>query len=165
MNIIKKRDFDIEKARNIYKHFLTIGSYEFYLNENNNILLGGIKLIDLAEFTPVFSVFRIKYINKLNETEKNEILEYFEEKNIYYSVGLITLRSLRNFKYTENLNILNLHFDNKFEAFFMIEMLEKLRHINYRLDIQNEHNIIKEIDKKTETKNEKEIDELNESSQ
>ena len=61
------------------------------------------------------------------------------------------MNSLRKFKYIENLNILTLVFKNKENAWFMLDILERLRHIEFK--IQGEINeIIKNTENNRESK-------------
>jgi len=131
---IKTRNYDKNKIKEITQ----IGDYFFYVSEKNDILLGGINLINLQLLHPILFTYQLKFVDKLNGKEKEHLEEYFNldqaKNNEIYSVGLITLNSLRNFKYSENLNILSLYFTNKEDAFIMQDMLERFKYAKYKFE-------------------------------
>ena len=128
---IKTRKYNKDKIKEITQ----IGDYFFYVSQKNEILLGGINLINLQLLHPILFTYQLKFIDKLSEKEKKYLEEYFNldqaKNNEIYSVGLITLNSLRNFKYSENLNILSLYFLDKEDAFITQDMLERFKYEKY----------------------------------
>jgi len=128
---IKTRNYNNDKIKEITQ----VGDYFFYVSEKNDILLGGINLINLQLLHPILFIYQLKFVDKLNGKEKEHLEEYFNlnqaKNNEIYSVGLITLNSLRNFKYSENLNILSLYFLDKEDAFITQDMLERFKYEKY----------------------------------
>ncbi len=137
-SFIKKRSFKLSEIEN--KIISKIGDYYFF-NIDGEVLLGGINLIKLSELHPILFTYQLKFLNKLSKKEKEYFENYFNQdlvkNNEIYTVGLITLNSLRNFKYSENLNILSLYFINKEEAFIMQDILERFRYANFKTTTEN----------------------------
>jgi len=137
-SFIKKRNFELSKLQD--KIISQVGDY-YLFKINNKIALGGINLMDLSELHPILFTYQIKFLNKLNDREKIHFEHYFNkdkiQNNEFYSVGLITMNSLRNFKYSENLNILSLYFTNKEEAFVMQDLLERFKYADFKTTIEN----------------------------
>jgi hypothetical protein len=149
--MIKRRDFDVNDLKKKgYKLLAQIEDY--YLFEyKGDIIFGGIKLINLHLLSPALFTYQIKHWKNLDEKEFEYFKDNFEKTDILYCVGIITLNSLRKFKYIENLNILTLVFKNKENAWFMLDILERLRHIEFK--IQGEINeIIKNTENNRESK-------------
>ena len=140
-NLIKKRLFNSSEIEN--KIISEIGDYKLY-DIDNELILGGINLLNLSNLHPILFTYQLKYLNKFTKEENEYFLKYFnteliEKNNIneFYTIGLITPNSLRNFKYTENLTILSLYFLNKEEAFIMQDILERFKYANFKTTIEN----------------------------
>ena len=138
MSFIKKRNFDLDKIPE-EDIIVKIGDYYLFKSEENKVLLGGVNLIDLNLLQPILFTYQLKFYNKLSQTDR----EFFNESFNYdlikddeiFSIGFITLNSLRKFKLTENLNILTLYFNNKEEAFILLDILERFKFKKFKLDL------------------------------
>ena len=126
---IKKRDFDLDKALKEFDLLIKIEDYYLFKNKEGEILLGGIKLINLHKLSPVLFTYQLKYWKYLTDKEFEHFKENFEKKDILYSVGIITLNSMRKFKYIETLNILSIIFKKKENAWFMLDFLERFEDV------------------------------------
>ena len=140
MNFIKKRNFDLDKIPE-EDIIVKIGDYYLFKSKENKVLLGGVNLIDLNSLQPMLFTYQLKFYNKLNQTDQEFFNESFNNDLIkndeIFSVGFITMNSLRKFKLTENLNILTLYFNNKEEAFILLDILERFKFKKFKLDLDD----------------------------
>ena len=131
--ILKKRDFDLSQVEKQYKKLLKIEDYYFFQNEKNEIIIGGGKLINLHLLSPALFTYQLKLWNNLSEKEYNYYKDNIQQNEILYTVGIITLNSLRKFKYTETINILSLIFKKKENAWVALDFLERFKQTDFIL--------------------------------
>jgi len=116
---------------------------DFYLIKkikNNKIeeaFVLGHNIIDLKKMNIIEMVFQkmpTEYYMKTHNINK-DIYEYNTE--FVYLVSIMTLESLQNFKYTENLNLLTMAFERESYALLFLSSLEDLRFNFWLENIKN----------------------------